>query len=722
MAELNTLAPKKWPADYGGNAPTIDITDGVSIGDFAIETGATNTNAIWRCRDNTDAAAVWQLQSGTYYDIVVDLEGSGDTTSIAAAITLANTRSPAVDNPINITIKAGVYQEAAMTVPSYVSITAEPRAVYVEPTVNTQTTFTLSSNSAMNYINCQGNDGSGGVAFKTASGATGVVIYNCQARDCETGYWAIGSGANLSIYSSTAVKAPTQTMTTAYYATGGARMNAVGCTAIGTSASIITNGFYATGTGTTLTSEAMTAYECTNGVYSDDSASIEVVAGLVEDCVNALRCGSTGSPTLHSYSVDIEDPDTYSIYLESATSSFRHIGGTFNASKVSIAAGATAQLNSYSTFENDEGMVNWGQMEVGRIGDGKEFRAGEGGSTVIGMSVLTNTNGEAGSWTDETADTSSPSGSTFTFFPGTGAENCIYIGNDFEFCGVRITNISTAMVYGTGAVVAEYWNGSTWTAFNIMETQADAPYSSRAQFALLNTGSVQIRWAPFSDWATKSLNGTTKYWARYRITSAITTAPVAEQFKCSTNRAEINKDGFLEFFGAGEPVKTLPTDFVLRDLSGFAASNNNVNVGTNTNVVGNNNNRAGTAKDGSGGVLEIPEGLDTSRPVTMRVRWAVSGTGTGDVEIEGALAPFTTGDTLDGTITEITDADITTITSANDNGVVIESDLTFDIPGALPEDSVAFSVFRDATAGNTDDTLSNAIYITRVTIEGYFWR
>ena len=58
--ELNTLAPKKWTANYSGSAPTIDITDGVLVGDFAIDT---SNSAIWQCTDNTDTAAVWVLKN-----------------------------------------------------------------------------------------------------------------------------------------------------------------------------------------------------------------------------------------------------------------------------------------------------------------------------------------------------------------------------------------------------------------------------------------------------------------------------------------------------------------------------------------------------------------------------------------------------------------------------------------------------------------------------------
>lgn len=56
--ELNTLAPKKWTDDYSGVAPTIDSTNDVLIGDFAID-NSTSPWAVWRCRDNAAGAPKW---------------------------------------------------------------------------------------------------------------------------------------------------------------------------------------------------------------------------------------------------------------------------------------------------------------------------------------------------------------------------------------------------------------------------------------------------------------------------------------------------------------------------------------------------------------------------------------------------------------------------------------------------------------------------------------
>ncbi len=56
--ELNTLAPKKWVANYSGVRPTIDSSNGVHIGDYTIDS-STTPNYIWVCEDDTTGTPLW---------------------------------------------------------------------------------------------------------------------------------------------------------------------------------------------------------------------------------------------------------------------------------------------------------------------------------------------------------------------------------------------------------------------------------------------------------------------------------------------------------------------------------------------------------------------------------------------------------------------------------------------------------------------------------------
>ena len=56
--ELNTLSPKKWSGNYGGNRPTLDSSDNVLNGDYAIDTSV-SPNKMWYCDDNTLGSPIW---------------------------------------------------------------------------------------------------------------------------------------------------------------------------------------------------------------------------------------------------------------------------------------------------------------------------------------------------------------------------------------------------------------------------------------------------------------------------------------------------------------------------------------------------------------------------------------------------------------------------------------------------------------------------------------
>jgi hypothetical protein len=361
MAELNTLAPKKWPGDYSGNAPTLDITDGISIGDITIETGATNTGAIWRCLDNTDAAASWQLDSSTYYDIIVDLEGSGDALTIEAGIALAVSRSPGINQPMFIDIKAGVYTEAAMTVPSYVSIIGKTQAVYVKPTVATQTTFTMNSNTSLSFMTIQGNSGSGGIGVTTATGATTVSTDSITFVGCETAMRSTGAGAYITTALCAVIGIPGTTTIAAYHAEAGGTIYMVGCTALGVASSMITKGFFATGTDSRIFCQSITANICTDGAHSDDNADIELFGSEIRACTYGIRTGATGNARVHAWATDLEDNTSYDFYITNSTDHFGMFGGRFNVANTFVAAGAVARLSSFSSTPGSEGLITWGR-------------------------------------------------------------------------------------------------------------------------------------------------------------------------------------------------------------------------------------------------------------------------------------------------------------------------------------------------------------------------
>jgi hypothetical protein len=96
------------------------------------------------------------------------------------------------------------------------------------------------------------------------------------------------------------------------------------------------------------------------------------------------------------------------------------------------------------------------------------------------------------------------------------------------YCGHARRFRSVAFLLGTAAngtftVTWEYWNGSAWTTLPSV-TDGTTGYTAAAGVHRL----VYWSYAP-GDWATTSVNGTTAYWVRGRISAftSVTTAPLA---------------------------------------------------------------------------------------------------------------------------------------------------------------------------------------------------
>ena len=104
---------------------------------------------------------------------------------------------------------------------------------------------------------------------------------------------------------------------------------------------------------------------------------------------------------------------------------------------------------------------------------------------------------------------------------------------------------------------------------------------------------------------------------RFRVATAITTAPVFEQFKVHTNRTEINDDGFVEYFGTGRPVDILPFDSGSFQAANASPSNQDLWLGDGLGVGRIENQFDDSTTDIVGLVRPLPLDLDTSCPLRL---------------------------------------------------------------------------------------------------------
>lgn len=345
-----------------------------------------------------------------------------------------------------------------------------------------------------------------------------------------------------------------------------------------------------------------------------------------------------------------------------------------------------------------------------------------GPASTVGMSVLSNTNEEAGTWADYTVAASSDDASTFGF-PGVLAGNTLYFGGDEPFTALE-TLVDTVVTLGSGVLAWEYWNGSAWVAVSVMAADSLAPYGQYADAVFGRAAATEtVRFGSFSGWATKSLNSVTKYWVRARITSVITTSPAIDQVLLHPDHSEVNADGMIERFGVARTHGELSWFRAGEDLVyGATPTDENLTLSTNIVLDTSRNEFANGAIDSRGGPLTIPAGLDTSLPVVLEIFWYPLGASTGNVELEVDYLPLKAGAVLDGSLADTRIAQLISGLIATDQFKLRSS--TFEIPVSTlnPSDLLGLRYFRDASGANADDTWPTSIVIVATRITGRFWR
>jgi|GEM_PF-4607110 len=123
--------------------------------------------------------------------------------------------------------------------------------------------------------------------------------------------------------------------------------------------------------------------------------------------------------------------------------------------------------------------------------------------------------GDTGSFTNHSIEAKSNAGSALTLLPAVApGSGSLYLGLDHPFNTVNI-DIVTANI-GMSTMIAEYWNGSTWTTLAVTDGTS------------LFTVDGTMTWINPTDWTNNSINSVTKYYIRLRNSvGTITTAPTA---------------------------------------------------------------------------------------------------------------------------------------------------------------------------------------------------
>ena len=586
-------------------------------------------------------------------NVILVSKSGGDFTSVKDAIDSITDNSSI--NRYTITVGPGVYiidnTAGPIQLKSFCNISAEGiRSVIFTPQDTTQDMFLGNVFSHLTGIVFSGNTGTSYIVRHTGSGNT--FIQDCVLRDCANGFILNSSAASFEIrvlainnigvidtVNGIVIEAgsaildgivfrPTAIVGTGIKISGSNSIVSIhnitssspnittsiecfdGCQVIGSSIdiSLCSDGLLVYGNNTLVHINASRILNCSNDGFRIDNTGIGI-----EVILSSMAIINSGN-----LNFNILNPNSTTLG-----------SGYSELDKAFMVAGAQVNVSIIDIVEGDEGTNIFGELHVGNPINPTESAFGGGDSYTAGMIVYTETTGNV--FTDVSIAARSVNGSTFTF-PGIAVNNAIYIastlnnGSDFlEHYGIKDL-VSIAAVKGTGSIIAEYWDGAAWVEIEAMEVESSGQYFPHANDYFSNIGSHQIRYnsALVTDSWTKNdpilpALGISYYWMRFRIDSAITTAPIFEQFKLHTNRSEINSDGWLEYFGKARPIGQLGLNFSsARPFEGNMQSqtiyiNEDVGVGFTQNKF-----TASGDKTGISGFL--PFDFDTSSP--LKLQWS----------------------------------------------------------------------------------------------------
>lgn len=320
--------------------------------------------------------------------------------------------------------------------------------------------------------------------------------------------------------------------------------------------------------------------------------------------------------------------------------------GLTELSKVYAIQGSRFYATIIDLTPDDEGVNIFGELHVGTPLNPTESVFGGGDSYTRGMVVYTYDG--VSTYTNITSDASSAMGNLFTF-PSNTVDNAIYLasaiykdGDYLKFSGIKLKTSSIGIETGYPTYVFEYWNGSTWTEVNSMTTNSNGDYSSYARQIFSKSGSFHVRFdsrlnsggANMFNWMKSDPMGLgiNLYWVRLRIAQAVTTTPIIEQIKLHTNRFEINSDGYLEYFGLGRPINTLPWHLGLAQPANNSPSNSDLYVGKNVAIGAIENLFVDGTIDRTGYNTALPLSLDTSSPIIFRWASRTTNNSAGNIE------------------------------------------------------------------------------------------
>lgn len=395
----------------------------------------------------------------------------------------------------------------------------------------------------------------------------------------------------------------------------------------------ITYGYYGTDAVSKFAMSISNCYFCGVGLYLDAGCSSELTLLTLKYNANGVILGSNGTGTRFSVnSLDINNSVDKDITVLSSTALIEVHSGVFDDTKILNPTGARLNMRYHTNKNGKTRQRMLGIINVGTPNEPAKMIIGEGSYDIYSVAAFRNTDNEVGTWSDITADALEDSGNIFGLFAGTEVGNCLYLGRDKVPVGVKL-NVQTATTSAVALqnIIWEYWNGTGWIEFNIMQTEDDEPFYYVPNSCISTVGSYHIRFglkstAPL---VAKTLNGVSKKWIRARVAVALPSVPMSEYILAHVHATKIGSDGYTEYYGDARNVKKLSWN--LYDMASTGGVNQTVYFGKKLFSGGSGNYFTNGINCSLSLSAFMPTDLDNSFP--MKIILSAIGSVTGDATI-----------------------------------------------------------------------------------------
>jgi hypothetical protein len=550
---------------------------------------------------------------------------------------------------------------------------------------NAENTFITAQNSSaavLNYnVKCKilgftFRGGSVGIYFnQAASGGMGrySAVMECFIVNCMVGIecdglnvHTLGGMADTLYAREIVVSSTVRALDKGIYARRGGQFISAGVTVFGVPpigggpALPIMYGYYGTDAVSKFAMSISNCYFCGVGFYLDAGCSSEMTLLTLKYNGNGVIIGSGAGPTRFSVnSLEVFGSVGKDLTVLNTGALIEVHSGVFDDTKILNPTGVRLNMRYHTNKNGKTRQRMLGIINVGTPTEPAKMIIGEGSYDVYSLKVLRCTDGEVGTWSDVTEDALEDSGLPFGLFAGVEAGNCLYIGRDKVPIGVKISVLAAC----TGVVALhdlawEYWNGTEWIGFHIMQTETEEPFWYVESSCISAVGSYHLRFGLKSNapLVAKTLNGVSKKWIRVRVVHALPSVPTSEYILAHTHSTKIGSDGFTEYYGDARTVKKLTWN--LYDMTSTGGVDQTVYFGKKL-YSGGSGNHFPTATDCTISLSAfVPTDLDNSFP--LKVILSAVGSVTGDVTVtfrynfsnagttlhlsEGAAPAVTTGE------------------------------------------------------------------------------